>query len=484
MYDAAVLGAGPAGLAAAVALAAAGLTVALVDAGGQPGGQYYRQPAAVLAARRPDRLHHHWREFTRLADRFAQLQAAGVIHYLPRTEVWAVDRVGGDADLRYRVHPTTAQTRPFEARTLLLATGAYERQVPFPGWDLPGVVTAGGAQALLKESLVVPDGRVAVAGTGPLLLPVAAGLAMAGAKVVGLFEANRYRNYARTVNGLRVLATQPAKLVEAAGYAATLARFRVPVRSGQVVIAACGTTCLEAVRVARLDGNGGVVPGTEKTIPCDTLAIGYGLVPQVEIGLELGCAHRIGTDGTVALAVDREQGTGVAGVWAAGEVTGVAGAQAALAAGEIAGLFMARHLTGSGSPVASRILRKRDRAAAMAELLLRCHPVPEGWPDRLTPETLICRCEQVPARMVTEALGELGAGDVRTAKLLTRAGMGWCQGRMCGLALADLAARSRSTSLASHHDADPLIAQDLLAAARRPIARPVPLGVLAEQDEK
>lgn len=507
VYDAVVLGAGPAGLAAAVALADEGARVALVDAGAQLGGQYYRQTASAFAARRPGRLHHHWRDFTRLADRCARHQSTGLIRYVPRTEVWAVERLetASEGAGGFRVYPTTAENRPLDARTLLLATGAYERQIPFPGWDLPGVVTAGGAQALLKESLAVPKGRVVVAGTGPLLLPVAAGLAAAGADVVGLYEAGRFRTYAGSARSVWTLATHPEKVAEAIGYGAALARFRVPVRSGRCVVAAYGADRLEAVRVARVSGSGVVVPGSEETVACETLAVGYGLIPQVELGLELGCAHRIAADKTVVFEVDGEQRTGVAGVWAAGEVTGVAGAGAAVVAGEIAGRSMARWAGGDGMGrmdeggvawLPGRLVRKRDRAREFAELLMADHPVPEGWEDRLAPETLVCRCEQVPARAVAEALGEFGARDVRTAKLLTRAGMGWCQGRMCGPALVALAARRRAAEErggdsgggdsdgGDSDGADAELAQDLLAAARRPIARPVPLGVVAGRYEE
>jgi len=171
----------------------------------------------------------------------------------------------------------------------------------------------------------------------------------------------------------------------------------------------------------------------------------------------------------------------VAGVWAAGEVTGVAGAAAALVAGEIAGRSMARHLVANVPPVPGRLMRERDRASAFADLLLACHPVPRGWVDRLTPDTLVCRCEQIPAWLVAESLDGVGACDVRTVKLLTRAGMGWCQGRMCGPALVGLAERSRISAAGAATDAEAEVARDQFAVARRPVARPVTLGVLAER---
>jgi NADPH-dependent 2,4-dienoyl-CoA reductase/sulfur reductase-like enzyme len=463
VYGLAVIGAGPAGMAGAVTAAEGGARVVLIDGGRQLGGQFYRHPAEALGARHVERLHHGWEEFARLAER---VKALPNIDVLFGHQVWAVEP-------GFRVHATTGSARSgdapgdavrssgvtVDADAVLLATGSYERVVPFPGWDLPGVFTAGGAQALLKGDLVLPGRRVVVAGTGPLLLAVAAGLSAAGADVAGLFEANRIRGYAKHP---RSLLSNPGKLVEGAEYAYRLAAGRVPVRSGHMVAAAEGTDALEAVIVARADGSGG-----ERRIECDALAIGYGLAPQIDIGLTLGCQHQVLADGTVALKVDRSQRTSVAGLYAAGEAAGVAGAQTALVEGEIAGLAV----TGAArSRRASALRRRRDRRRAFADVLRKQHPVPPLWRDRLTPETTVCRCEEVPASAITEAVAGLGAADARTVKLLTRAGMGWCQGRMCGFAVACLA----------KPDAEAPSPQDLLAAARRPLARPVPLGVLAD----
>ncbi|MEU2630258.1 FAD/NAD(P)-binding oxidoreductase, partial [Kitasatospora sp. NPDC007106] len=177
-YDLAVIGAGPAGLAAAVTAAGLGLRCALLDAAERPGGQYYRHPAPGLGAARPDRLHHHWPAFTALLARLDAQVWAGRIDHLTGHHVWTAEP-GEPWRLHAVVGPAGSGSAVVEARRVLLATGAYERQLPFPGWTLPGVVTAGGAQAMLKAGLVLPGRRIVVAGSGPLLLAAAASLAAA-----------------------------------------------------------------------------------------------------------------------------------------------------------------------------------------------------------------------------------------------------------------------------------------------------------------
>ncbi|GAA2058509.1 NAD(P)/FAD-dependent oxidoreductase [Catenulispora yoronensis] len=514
-FDVAVIGAGPAGMAAATTAADHGLRVALIDAGRQLGGQYFRHPAPGLTAPWSAELHHGWAEFERLA---ARVETSPRVEVLFEHQVWAVEAVEavgsvpavaavgsvepvpagaavgsvesvpagaavGSAELAGAVasvgvaEPVSVAVGtafkvltdrgPIAATSVVLATGAYERVVPFPGWDLPGVFTAGGAQALLKGNLVLPGRRVVVAGTGPLLLPVAAGLAAAGANVLGLYDANRVRGYAK--HPIPLL-TNPAKLAEGLDFARRFLRHRVPLRSGYLVVEAQGTDLLEAVVLARPDGTG------RRRVECDALAIGYGLAPQIDLGLTLGCEPRYLADGTVALRVDTDQRTTVPGFYAVGETAGVAGVQTSLAEGEIAGLAIAAQAGGGSRPAdAVALRRRRDRQRAFADVIRLQHPVPPAWRAHLTGDTVVCRCEEVSAHAVTEAVAELGAADARTVKLLTRAGMGWCQGRVCGYAVACLAQRDPDV---------PPSAADLLAAAKRPLARPVPLGVLAEQDRR
>ncbi|MEV6055418.1 NAD(P)/FAD-dependent oxidoreductase [Streptomyces sp. NPDC052107] len=455
----AVVGAGPAGLAGALAATARGVRVTLVDAAEQAGGQFYRQPARALGARHPEALHHQWRTWERLRDGIDRHVDAGHITHLTNHHVWCVQR---ESD-RFTVHalrgPAQEEGVTVRADAVLLATGGYERVLPFPGWTLPGVVTAGGAQAMLKGGLVLPGRTVVVAGTGPLLLPVATGLAAAGARVAALVESAGPGAVLRRTPALA--SAEPGKLAEGAWYAAQLLRHRVRTLPRHTVLEAHGTDGLEAVTVAALDRDGRIRSGSARRIPCDTLAVGHGMLPHTDLAETLGCTLT-GTD----VRVDDEQRTDVPGVWAAGETTGIGGAALALAEGRIAGRSIAARLRGTAPDPRSwaAAARARTRQRAFFAALETVYAPPPDWADRITDDTVVCRCEEVTAGQVRTAAGALGAGDLRTAKLLTRAGMGWCQGRMCAPAVAGLTGCP-------------------FTPGRRPFARPVPLGVLAALPE-
>ncbi|MFG2212171.1 FAD-dependent oxidoreductase [Streptomyces sp. NPDC048638] len=482
VFDLAVIGAGAAGLAGAVTADELGLSVALLDASARWGGQFYRHPGPGLGAARPQALHHDWSTFADLRRRVA---AAGLTH-LAGHQVWGVTRDGDDSDGEggggggglWSVHALTGpdvdpgEERPVcvRARAVLLATGATERQLPFPGWTVPGVVGAGGAQAMLKSHLVLPGRRIVVAGSGPLLLAVAASLAAAGARVPALVEASGYGSYARHP---RTLAANPDKLTESLAYGWALLRHRVRVRTRSAITRVHGTDRVEAVSVCRLDRDWRPRPGTEHRIPCDALAVGHGLAPQIELATQLGCATRRTPDGTHALLLDALQETSVPGLWAAGETGGIGGVRLARTEGELAARALAARLRGrpalaDGARVRA-LRRRRTRLRAFAEAMATAHAPGSGWPHWLDDGTDVCRCEEVTAGRIREAVAELGARDARSVKLLTRAGMGWCQGRLCGTAVACLAAQGDRVPPAPE---------------RRPFALPVPLAALARLTEQ
>jgi D-hydroxyproline dehydrogenase subunit alpha len=412
-FDVIVVGAGPAGLSAAAAASEAGRKVLLLDAADRPGGQFWRhrlgEPPAALQ-----------RLLKRLADAVPQ------VDYRPGSPVWWVEPGFG-------VHTPTGS---FEGDRLVLATGAYDRVIPFPGWDLPGVVTAGGAQALLKGHGVAVGRRVVVAGAGPFLLPVAVGLARAGVDVAGVFEAGRPHRYLRRVAALQ-------KGLEALGYGVALLRHRIPYHTGQFVTAAHGTDRVEAVTAAG------------RTIECDALAIGYGFTPQIELAVALGCETTLDGDGS--LVVSRA----VPGLFAAGEITGVGGAVLAAVEGTLAGLAAA------DLAAPNRLLRKQESLRRFASAMAAIHPVPRlDCPD----DVVVCRCEGVTAGAIRAAVACSGAVDARGVKLMARPGMGWCQGRVCGFATARLAAGALGR---------PVAHADLATFAHRPIAQPVTLAEMS-----
>ncbi|HET6561632.1 MAG TPA: FAD/NAD(P)-binding oxidoreductase [Marmoricola sp.] len=470
-HDVVVVGAGPAGLAAAARAASAGLSVAVVDAGTRPGGQYWRQPSgAMLDDERFRQLHHDLGTYRMLSESLDRAISTGSVVHLAGHHAWTVGRDGEgfavhavDASASGSPGSATTVEREVRGRRLVLAPGAYDRQVPFPGWTLPGVLTAGGVQALLKGHGVVAGRRIVVAGTGPFLLPVAAGLAQAGAHVVGVHEA---ASPVAWVSHLPAVLRNATKLGEGLGYARTLARHRVPVRTRSVLVGAHGAESVEAVTVARADGKGGVAPGSEERIEADTLAVGWGFTPQLELPLALACATRVDVDGSLVCVVDDTQQSSVPDVYIAGEACGVGGAALAVVEGEIAGRAVA------GTPVDDSLRRRRTALRRFAAAMHQAHPVPPGWMARLQEDTVVCRCEEVTTARLRAAVEEQGARDARAAKLLVRTGMGWCQGRVCGYATACLTARWTGTPY------DPAV------VATRPVAAPVSLGTLALTDSE
>jgi thioredoxin reductase/bacterioferritin-associated ferredoxin len=451
MRDVVVVGGGAAGVNAAVIAASSGCRVTLVDSGPQPGGQYYRGGPTG--------------RFAEMCDRLAALKASGRAELLFGHYAYALEST--DDGFRVRVRGDDrhrADISAIHARAAVIATGAFDRQLPFPGWTLPGVMSGGAAQALVKGSGVLPGQRIAIAGTGPFLLAVAATVLDAGGEVVAVIEANDPIAITR-----RVRSTLPVigKSGELAGYLATLARHRVPYLRRHRVTRAHGSDRLESITVSKVDADWRTVPGTERKIEIDALAIGYGFTAQTDL---LGAARFVrGADDGIAVAVDDRQETSVRGLFAAGETTGVGGVDLAAYEGLLAGAAAAEHcgmapaLTAKAETQARRRVRDLRR---FAETLHATFPVREGWRDDVDDETLVCRCEEVSAQQVRDAV-QMGATDARSVKLITRAGMGWCQGRVCGPIVDGLCGFDDLASL--------------VGAATRPVAAPVPLGALAGQ---
>ncbi|MCE7006479.1 FAD-dependent oxidoreductase [Kibdelosporangium philippinense] len=414
-----VVGAGPAGISAARAASSHGARVVLIDAGRSVGGQFFRQP-------------------------FDQPRTVPGVEHLSSTVVWAIEGrrahvLSGPADGPDR------RARSIDADALILATGAYDRVIPFPGWDIRGVYTAGAAQTLAKEQRLAIGKRVLVAGTGPFLLAVTKSLIDVGASVAGVLEANSPARWLRTPLAGR------HKLGEAARYMALLARHRIPYRTQAAVVAAYGDDQVRSSTVATVDDNWNVLDTEE--IEVDAICVGYGFTPQLELAVAAGCEL---ADGFVKVGLT--QATSVPGVFAAGEITGIGGADLAAAEGTVAGIAAV------GGDVPLDALRKVRQGRRFAAALAQAHPLQPGWWDWLANDTIVCRCERVTYGALCDAVTTRAATGPRTVKLVSRVGLGRCQGRTCLRNATDL------TGVAF--------------TDRRPIAAPLRLSELAAEEEQ
>lgn len=445
--DVAVVGAGPAGMAAASAAAARGARVVLVDAGARLGGQFFRQSLVD--------------ESDGLPARFRDLAADPLVRLWLGREVWSATKEGAGFALRL---DGGALVR---ARAVVLATGASELALPFPGWELPGVVTAGAAQALLKSQGVAIGRRVVVAGTGPFLLPVAVALAKAGSEVT-VVEAASARAGPRA---LAALVTHPGRLAEAAAYGRELTSYGVKVFTGRAVVRCEGSGHVERAVLARLGPGWAPMAGSEQMVGADFVCVSAGFVPRVELARQLGASDLVRPDRlSGGIAGDATMQSTTPGLFVAGELAGIGGALVAELEGEVAGHAAASYVgLADGRRQTERdVLGQRlGRGRSFAARLEAVYPLGAGWASWLEGSTVFCRCEEVTWAAVRAAVAQ-GAQSAREVRGLTRCGMGYCQGRTCGppLQLAVAALTGRPVDRVG----------DL---QKRPVAVPVFLGEVA-----
>jgi NADPH-dependent 2,4-dienoyl-CoA reductase/sulfur reductase-like enzyme len=418
--EVAVVGAGPAGLEAALAAAEAGAQVTLIDSAPQIGGQYFKQPSSVIA--RPEA-----EAIPKLRKLQERLQAAKSLQLLTDTQVWGAfpDDDGG---WLLTLHGEDAPAS-LHAQTLILAPGAYDRPIAFPGWTLPGVMTAGAVQTLLKSQGVLPGQRFVLAGTGPLQLVVAAQLVEAGAEVVAVLEATSLSQLLRIRNASAVWG-QWERMKEGWSAWRTLHKASVPIRFGWAMTEARGKAQVETVNIARLDESGRPLPGQRESIAADTLVLGYGFLPSTQLTRLLGCEHEFAPrrGGWVPVR-DEWMQTTLSGVFAVGDGAGIGGVTLARVEGRVAGTQAAHQLgrinaqaLRSATPeLRSRLKRERRFADLLGDLFT---PGP-GLYTLADDDTIICRCEEVRLADVRQAQA-VGCSTLTEIKGLTRVGMGNC----------------------------------------------------------
>ncbi|MEO7886697.1 MAG: FAD/NAD(P)-binding oxidoreductase [Polaromonas sp.] len=422
--QAVIVGAGPAGVRAAQTLAAHGVSPVVVDEASRWGGQIYRQPPPGFS--RSKKALYGFEAGRADAVHSAMSSILDKIDYRPDTLVWSAE--GGQLDL---LGQGRMSTLPYSH--LIVATGATDRVLPFPGWTLPGVYTLGAAQVALKFQGCAIGTRVVFAGTGPLLYLIAYQYAKAGVKVAAVLDTASFADKAAAAPAML---GQPALFAKGLYYLGWLRMHGVAVHQGVELVCATGDERVQAMHWRK--------SGREQQIDCDGIGFGYALRPETQLADLLGCRFRYDKLQRGALPERDAAGrSSVDGVYLAGDGAGIMGADAAEWAGERAALGL---LTDIGHRIDSaRVVwleQQLARTAAFRRGLERAFPFPSGWAAAAPDELVVCRCEEVTAGELRRCVTETGAHEMNRLKALTRVGMGRCQGRTCSVAAAEILAQA------------------------------------------
>ena len=424
-----VVGAGPAGMRAAERLVAAGRRPVVIDEAPRHGGQIYRQPPAAFRRERSDLYGFEADRASAVLDRFEALRSQ--VDHRPETLVWQVE-----PNALQLLHAGRSETLGFDA--LILATGATDRVLPFPGWTLPGIVTLGAAQIALKYQATLIGPRVVFAGTGPLLYLVAWQYASHGGEVAAVLDT---APFGAKLRALPKMAARPAVAAKGAYFLARLRLAGVPVHSGVTLEEAEGATRVEALRWR--------ANGTTYTTPCDAVGIGHGLRSETQLADLAGCAFAY--DSLDQAWLPTRDGAGrssVRGVYLAGDGAAILGADAAELSGARAALAALEDLGAAPQPdVTARLDQDRGAHVRFREGMEIAFALPRTWAADAPDGLIVCRCEEVTAGELRTCVRSTGTREINRLKALTRIGMGRCQGRMCAPAAARLLADAAGCTL-------------------------------------
>lgn len=433
-FELVVIGAGPGGMEATITAAENGVKTAMIDNYPQPGGQYFMRFPAEFKVDYETKTETVGRNLVSHALRVPGLKVFNCLVWglFEQDHGWLVALYGKDSP------------KYIHAKNLILATGSYDTPVAFPGWTLPGVITSGGTLVQLKNQRVAPGKRALVSGTGPLLFSVAAHLIDAGVEVVAVCEANHI--LPRGIKYAFTMLKQWDRLTEGAKYMSKIMGNKTPYKVGFSVIEAQGTDQVERARIAKLDKEGRPIPGTEQTLDVDLVVSGFSLMPNAGLAKLLDCEmeYQAGKGGWIPVR-DADFQTSLPGVFAIGDGAGIGGAENARLEGRIAGMTVAK-ITGHASLAKEKAFKEEIQSDLKQQknfgnLLSDLFTPPAGLVSLLKDDTIVCRCEEITFAEVKDAI-QKGARSIGEVKMLTRTGMGNCQGRMCEHTVASIIANT------------------------------------------
>lgn len=447
-----IIGAGPAGLRAASALAEAGLRPVLLDESPAAGGQIYRQPPAGFGRSRKTLYGFEHKKAQALHALGARLEQR--LDYRSGALVWSAQdgTVSTLSDGRVQTVPYTH---------LIVATGATDRVLPFPGWLTPGVYTLGGSQVALKYQGCSIGKTVVFAGTGPLLYLVAYQYAKAGVRVAAVLDTAQAANRRAALPGLL---RAPALLTKGLYYMGWLKAHGVPIKSGVRQLGVLGNDKVEKITWKQQGAD------VLHELACDAVGFGYALRSETQLADLLGCRFNFnGSDRAWLPERDAFGRASKSGVYLAGDGAGIGGADAAELSGELAAYALLQDL-GNDIPAArvQQLSRQRAAMTKVRRALDHAFPFPEDWAAQAEDDMVICRCEEIRVGQLREAIRFYGVSEINRLKAVCRVGMGRCQGRVCGAAAIELLA----------HETGMDVAQVGRLRAQAPI-KPVPVSAFA-----
>jgi len=420
-----IIGAGPAGLSAAIQLAHLGVHSTIIDENVEIGGAIFKKPYKGLknSAFRDEKT---FIQAKKLYNEFEQLSS--YIHLKLESEVMGNFPLTKDLAILQK-----GKIETISDQYLLISTGCYERAQPFPGWTLPGIMSVGGIQLQAKCGNVKPGNRAALIGTGPLLMVAAKQLHMAGVEVVAVVEAGKQKQIAK--KSLNLMSNLKL-LKEGIDYMAYLKKHKIPFYYGHGVVSAKGENGLEEIMIAPYNDKWEPVKEKSFSLEVDCVGIQYGYVPRVQLTQMLKCEHQYdSTRGGFFSTTDNWQRTSVEKIYSAGDSSGVYGSDIAMLSGKIAALG---YLIDSNQislmeaqKIANPMRKRMAKFQKFQHALNDFSGLKEGLMTLSKKDTIICRCEHVKQEAIDKAIN-LGVKNMSALKIRTRVGMGDCQGKMCG----------------------------------------------------